>query len=77
MEVQQSITWVEDLVFQTPKADGTLKAIYRTTPTNPTEREIYEATLPNPNERGVVDQPKARESVLTPKAVMTVGFWNV
>jgi len=77
MEVQQSITYVKDPEFQTPKADGNLKEICRTTPTNPNGREIYEATLPNPNGRGVVDQPKARESVLTPKAVMTVGCWNV
>jgi len=69
--------WVKEPVFQTPKADGTLKEIYRTTPTDPTGREIYEATPPNPYVRGVVDQTKARESVLAPEAVMTVGCWNV
>jgi hypothetical protein len=77
METHQAITWVKDPAFKTPKAVGALKEISKTTPSHPNGRETHEATPPNPNGRGVVDQPKAREAVLTPKAVMAVGCWNV
>ena len=63
MELQLTNTWVKAPAIPTQKADD---------PHNETD----EATPPNPNGRETVDRSHTKESLLTPKSILTVGCWN-
>ena len=64
MELQLTNTKVKVSALPTQKADD---------PRNETD----EASPPNSNGRGAVDRSHTKESLLTPKSILTVGCWNV